>query len=184
VSNTNRFANGSTILNAVDGRSAEGRRYRDLCISLVADLGGIVGLPKRLRRASPLRCSHDHLRQKTQVGLVRGEAVDLEQLARVTNGLTRLLNAIKARHKPKSVRGHCTNASWTWIQHKERFMRALSVRLATESCDRCRYESAVQLRRQRPLIFIGEQAEFAFWNARYFSGRFVLHGRPRQRAIH
>ena len=73
-----------------------------MCISLVADLGGIVGLSEEsaalVRSAAAMTIRAEGL----QVALVRGEAVDLEQLTRLTNGLTRLLNAIKSRRNPKT----------------------------------------------------------------------------------
>ena len=103
VSKTNRsaMANGSTILSDVDGRSTEARRFRDLVINLAEDLGGLAGLSEHdaalVRHAATLMMQSEGM----QRAAVRGEPVDTEALVRVTNALTRTLNAVNARRKPK-----------------------------------------------------------------------------------
>lgn len=105
VSRTNRSAasNGTTILQGVDGRSAEARRFRDLCISFAEPLGGFTGLAEHdaalVRHASALTMHSEQMQRQA----VRGEPVDAEQLVRITNSLTRTLNALSARHKPRST---------------------------------------------------------------------------------
>jgi hypothetical protein len=99
--NRARMSNGGTLLPGVDGRSAEGRRYRDLVCAFAAGLGGPDGLVEqdaalvRNAAAVTMKC------ESMQAAVVRGEHVDLEQMTRLANGLTRALNAIRARRKPK-----------------------------------------------------------------------------------
>jgi hypothetical protein len=106
VSKTNRSAmsNGSTILQGVDGRSPQGRRFRDLVVSYADELGGLAALSEQevalVRHAAVVTMQSEAL----QVAVVNGQNVDLEQLTRLGNSLTRALGAIKARRKPKDTK--------------------------------------------------------------------------------
>jgi hypothetical protein len=105
VSRKNRSAasNRSTILAGVDGRSLEARRFRDLCVSYSDPLGGFESLSEDdaaiVRQAAGVTLQSESM----QASIVRGEAVDAEQVVRLTNVLTRLLASIKKRHPPKRV---------------------------------------------------------------------------------
>lgn len=94
------LANGDTLITGVDGRSAEARRFRDLCLSFAEPLGGFTGLAEHdaalVRHAASLTMESERMQRQS----VRGEPVDAEQLVRVTNALTRTLNALSARRKP------------------------------------------------------------------------------------
>lgn len=103
------MANGDTLITGVDARSAEARRFRDLCISFAEPLGGFTGLAEHdaalVRHASALTMQSEQMQRQA----VRGEPVDTEQLVRITNALTRTLNSLAARHKPAeapSLREH------------------------------------------------------------------------------
>jgi hypothetical protein len=104
VSKTNRSAlsNGLTILRGVDGRSPEGRRFRDLVVSYADELGGAASLSEQdaalVRHAAAVTMQSEAL----QGAVVRGEHIDQEQFVRLGNSLTRALNALKARRKPKA----------------------------------------------------------------------------------
>ncbi len=99
------MANGSTVLSQIDGRSAEARRFRDIVINLASDLGGLAELSEHdaalVRHAAALTMQSEVM----QRAAVRGEAVDTEQLVRITNALTRTLSAVNARRKPKRAPG-------------------------------------------------------------------------------
>jgi len=103
VSRTNRSAvsNGSTVLAGVDGRSAEGRRYRDLVISYAEPLGGVASLSEEnsalVRQCAALTMQSERM----QSAIVRGEAVDCEQVTRIANALSRTLSAIRSRRRPQ-----------------------------------------------------------------------------------
>ena len=79
------MANGDTLITGVDARSAEARRFRDLCISFAAPLGGFTGLAEHdaalVRHAAALTMQSEQMQREA----VRGEPVDTEQLVRVTN---------------------------------------------------------------------------------------------------
>ncbi len=106
VSRTNRSAasNGTTILQGVDGRSAEARRFRDLVMAFAADLGADV---TELSEADAALCRHaasaTMQSESLSRAVVNGEAVDTEQAVRVGNLLTRAMAALHRRHKPRST---------------------------------------------------------------------------------
>jgi hypothetical protein len=89
-----RITNGKQLLVGIDGRSAEARRYRDIAIALADDLGGQDKLsePARIlvRQAAALTIQVEGLQSK----IVLGEAVDLEQLTRLSNVLGRTLHRL------------------------------------------------------------------------------------------
>lgn len=94
-------SNGTRILNGVDGRSAIARRYRDLVAALADELGGEAGLnePQRImvRQAAGLAVQAETL----QATIVNGEGVDLEELVRVGNVLTRALKMLGIRSRAR-----------------------------------------------------------------------------------
>jgi hypothetical protein len=104
VSKKNRSAstNGLVVLEGVDGRSPEGRRFRDLVVAYAEELGGVEALSQQdaaiVRHAAAVTMQSEQL----QAAVVRGEKIDEEQFVRLGNGLVRALNALKARRKPKA----------------------------------------------------------------------------------
>lgn len=103
VSRTNRSAvsNGSTVLAGVDGRSAEGRRYRDLMISYAEPHGGVAELPEEICALVKQCAALTMQSERLQSAIVRGEAVDCEQVTRIANALSRTLTALRARRRVK-----------------------------------------------------------------------------------
>ncbi len=87
------MTNRSSGLPGVDGRSAEARRYRDLVAGFSGDFG-TQKLSERelalIRQAAALSVQSEAM----QVQIVRGGDVDLEQLTRLTNVLTRTLKEL------------------------------------------------------------------------------------------
>jgi hypothetical protein len=98
-----RVTNGNRLLEGADARSREGRRFRDLQTAYADDLGGLDGLSEAqkalLRQAAALQIQCE----RAQAAVVRGDAVDEEQLTRLSNALARVLAALKARAKPKDA---------------------------------------------------------------------------------
>ena len=76
------------------------RRYRDVAIALADDLGGQNKLsePSKIlvRQAAALTVQVENLQSK----IVAGEDVDLEQLTRLSNALSRMLHRLGLR-KPQ-----------------------------------------------------------------------------------
>jgi hypothetical protein len=100
VNNRAKVTNGTRLLDGVDGRSAEARRYRDLVSSFAADLGGdptkLSELEKALIRQAAATLG---VSEKMQAAIVRGEVVDLEQATRVANTASRCLARLAAMRK-------------------------------------------------------------------------------------
>jgi hypothetical protein len=96
-SKTNRSAvsNRSRLLPGVDGRSANARRFRDICAAYETEAGGNVSEVERdlIRQAAGLTLRAEQL----QGAIVRGEAVDNDELIRLSSTAKRLLEAIRAK---------------------------------------------------------------------------------------
>jgi hypothetical protein len=100
-----RITNGSKLVAAVDGRSAEARRYKDVAFSLADDLGGATGLTEAQRALVRQIAAMTVQSEKLQGAVLRGEDVDVEQLTRLSNALSRMLHRLglkKAKPKPSS----------------------------------------------------------------------------------
>ena len=95
-----RVTNGSQLLANVDGRTADARRYRDLCMSLADDLGGASDLMEAQRALVRQAAAMIVQSERLQSAVLRGELVDCEQLTRLANAATRILSrlGIKRRH--------------------------------------------------------------------------------------
>ncbi len=86
-STRSRITNRSDLLRGIDGRSAEARRFRDLCEGFAADFGSTPPGPREMaliRQAAAVAIQAEEL----QAAIVRGEAVDIEQLTRLSNVLS------------------------------------------------------------------------------------------------
>lgn len=99
--NRSRCSNSPLALPGLDGRSAEARRFRDLVLSFAEPLGGVDGLSEEnaslVRQAASITMANEAI----QSAAVRGEHVDAEQVVRLTNALTRVLAALRARRRVK-----------------------------------------------------------------------------------
>jgi hypothetical protein len=90
---------GRKLVAGLDGRSAEARRYKDLCVSLADDLGC----------ASVLSAGHTALvrqvaamivqSEKLHGAVLRGEPVDVEQLTRLGNAATRIIASLRHQRR-------------------------------------------------------------------------------------
>ena len=93
-----RVTNRSDLLRGIDGRSAEARRYRDLIEGFAADFDDAPPGERELaliRQAAAMSVQAEAL----QARIVRGEDVDLEQLTRLSNVLTRTLKELGIRKR-------------------------------------------------------------------------------------
>ena len=99
-----RISNRSRILPGVDGRSSNARRFRDICAAYEAEAGGNITEVERdlIRQAAGLTLRAEQL----QGMIVRGEAVENDELIRLSSTAKRLLEAIRAKaakKKPAAV---------------------------------------------------------------------------------
>jgi hypothetical protein len=94
-----RITNGKSLLAGVDGRSAEARRYKDLCMSFTDDCGGAAGLTEAQRALVRQAAMLSVQSEKLQGAMIRGEDVDLERQTRVANSLARTLSRLGIRKR-------------------------------------------------------------------------------------
>lgn len=92
-----RVTNGSLLLAGIDGRSADARRYRDLVEAFSREIDRGAGLTAAemtlVRQAAAVALRSELL----QSDIVAGRNVDLSQVTRLSNTLTRLVSALKAK---------------------------------------------------------------------------------------
>lgn len=92
-------SNGSRLVQGVDGRSAPARRFRDLVCQFTEELGGdaIMSEPMRamVRQAAAVAIEAERM----QAAILREEAVDADELVRISHVLQRLMNGLKAKAK-------------------------------------------------------------------------------------
>jgi hypothetical protein len=91
------------LLPDVDGRSADGRRYRDLSISFANDLGGADGLTEAQRALVRQAAAMIMQSERLQSAALRGELVDVEQLTRLANSVTRILSRLGIKRKVRDT---------------------------------------------------------------------------------
>jgi hypothetical protein len=88
-------------LRGINGNSLLARRYREVAMAIADDCGGADRLsePTKIlvRQAAALTVQVEGLQSK----IVAGEEVDLEQLTRLTNSLSRMLHRLGLK-KPQS----------------------------------------------------------------------------------
>jgi hypothetical protein len=92
-----RISNRPQLLAGVDGRSAASRRYRNLLSSFVASLGGDLNAAEMtlVHTAVSLTLQNERL----QGDIAAGAVVDVEQLTRLANAISRTMAALR-RRKP------------------------------------------------------------------------------------
>jgi hypothetical protein len=95
-----RVTNGSKLMVAVDGRSAEARRYKDLCLAFADDCGGASALTEGQRALVRSAAALSIQSEKLQGAMIRGEAVSDEQMTRVANSLARTLQRLGLKRAP------------------------------------------------------------------------------------
>ncbi|MGB3864519.1 MAG: hypothetical protein WBA29_02680 [Xanthobacteraceae bacterium] len=95
ANNRSAVSNGSRLLDGIDGRSAQARRFRDLCRSYEAEIGGAVSAVERdmIRQAAALTLRSEQM----QAAIVNGEAIDSDQIVRISGAAKRALDSIRAK---------------------------------------------------------------------------------------
>jgi hypothetical protein len=99
----NKISNRSWLLPNVDGRNAAARQFRDICAAYEAEAGGNVTEVERdlIRQAAGFTLRAEQL----QAAIVRGEAVDNDELIRLSSTAKRLLEAIRAKANKRKPTG-------------------------------------------------------------------------------
>jgi hypothetical protein len=98
-----RVTNGKRTIEGIDGRSAGARRFRDLMESFASDLGGLRSLNEAERSLIKQAASVTIRAEQLQAAIVRGEAVNPDELIRLSNTSRRLLASIRRRAAPKTT---------------------------------------------------------------------------------
>jgi hypothetical protein len=101
-----RVTNGSVLIPGVDGRSPWVRRCKDIIASHISDLGGIDNCSAAersiVRRASVMTVELERLEAKfAKAG--EADANELDQYARVSANLRRLLEAVGLQRRARDV---------------------------------------------------------------------------------
>jgi hypothetical protein len=95
--------NAGALFVEIDGRTAWGRRYRDIVAALADDAGGLSSLSELkyalIRRVAALILESE----KIEVSLARGEKADVDLLARISSHIRRLGEAIGIDRKVRDI---------------------------------------------------------------------------------
>lgn len=99
-----RVANGSSLfVGAVDQRSAEARRFRDVLAEIVSDLGGTEGLSEGqrqlARRAAMMSIQCEVMEGKA----IAGEPIDLDAFGQLSDRIGRAFNRLGLKRVAKPL---------------------------------------------------------------------------------
>ena len=97
-----RVTNGSALLPGIDRRSPTAKRYKDLVDIIVADQGGAGMSEARMqliRRFAAAAC----LAEQMEARIVAGEKIDLEEHAKLSSTLVRIVNHLGLERVPRDV---------------------------------------------------------------------------------
>jgi hypothetical protein len=106
VTNRSRVSNGEWVLEGVDNRLPQARRFRDLCRAFANLAGGELSEPDKLQvRQAALLALRSEVLQTAQVA---GEPVDNDEVIRIGSELRRALAPIVARGEARRPEAGCT----------------------------------------------------------------------------
>jgi hypothetical protein len=91
------------VLPNVNPNSSEGRRFADVVLALVAELGGGASLPDHVKMQIRQVGAFTIQTERMQAAIVRGEPVDMRELVRITNTLNRMLKTLGLKHRKVSA---------------------------------------------------------------------------------
>lgn len=98
-----RVSNRRKLLDGVDGRSVKARRFRDLVADFAADLGGADVLTvadwSLIRQAAIVTVEAETM----QAALLNDQAIDRNDLVRLTNASARILGVLRSKPRTKPV---------------------------------------------------------------------------------
>lgn len=91
------------MLDGVDGRTPQARRYRDLCAAFAADLGGFETLSEAQKQLVRRSAALSAVCEAAEAKLAAGEAVDMPGLNSTINTLRRLLGDLGLERRARDV---------------------------------------------------------------------------------
>jgi hypothetical protein len=98
-----KVSNGTRLHAEADGRTVWSRRFRDLVLGHISDLGGRSILSEAqialIKRASTLEVELERMEGK----LSQGEEVDLDVFGRATGNLRRVLESLGLERRPRDI---------------------------------------------------------------------------------
>lgn len=98
-----RLANGTAILEGVDGRSHIARRYREIGAALATDLGGADYLSEAQQQLIRSAAGLVVLRERLDVMAVNGKIINHAEYCAVSNTLRRVLRTLGIERTPRDV---------------------------------------------------------------------------------
>lgn len=98
-----RITNGRELLPDVDGRSAIARRYRDIASAIVIDQGGFDQCSEARKQLIRRFAAGAVLAEQLESRLARGEQIDINEHATLSNVLVRLAGKIGIERVPRDV---------------------------------------------------------------------------------
>jgi hypothetical protein len=98
-----KVTNGTRLHAEADGRTLWSRRFRDLVLGHISDLGGRSILSEAqialIKRAATLEVELERMEGK----LSQGEHVDLDKYGRATGNLRRVLESLGLERRPRDI---------------------------------------------------------------------------------
>lgn len=97
VTNKSRVTNGRWILDGVDNRSPQARRFRDLCVAYASEVGTDPSEVEKglIRQAAAMTLRAEAL----QVAIVRGEPIPADEVIRITTEARSALQSIMSKRR-------------------------------------------------------------------------------------
>ena len=98
-----RISNGSAILDGIDGRCREARRFRDVLAEIVSDLGGSDCLSEGQRQLAR-RCAMLAVEcEKIEALGVAGKNIDLDTYGQLTDRIGRAFQRLGLKRVPRDL---------------------------------------------------------------------------------
>jgi hypothetical protein len=102
-SSRSRITNHADLLPGIDGRSATARRFRDLVLSVLEDLGG-ADMVSEAERQLVRRVTHLSVEAELmEADRVKGQEIDIDKYIAITNAIGRAGQRVGLRRRAKDV---------------------------------------------------------------------------------
>src|SRR5260370_34724682 len=97
------ITNGSTLLDGIDGRSAQARRFRDVLSEIVSDLGGGDHLSEGQRQLAR-RCALISVEcERLEGRAIAEQSIDLDLYGTLTDRLGRAFQRLSLKRQPPGI---------------------------------------------------------------------------------
>ena len=98
-----RLSNNKDLLPNVDGRSVIYRRFRDICLAVASDQGGLDSLSEARLQLVRLFSAACVLAEQIEADLANGQDIDVERHALLCSTLTRLAQRIGIDRRARTL---------------------------------------------------------------------------------